>query len=40
LSESALKTEVVHYAVAKMEEALSAKYATRDAELAGLRQRK
>ena len=35
-----LKTEVIDYAVAKIDEALSAKYATLDAELACLRQRK
>ena len=35
-----LKTEVIDYAVAKMEEVLNAKYATLDAELARLRQRK
>jgi hypothetical protein len=40
LSESVLKTEVVDYAVAKMEEALSAQYAGLDAELARMRQRK
>src|SRR5437016_1041135 len=40
LSESVLKTEVVDYAVAKMEEALNAQYAGLDAELARMRQRK
>jgi len=40
LSESVLKTEVVDYAVAKMEEALSEQYARLDAELARVRQRK
>ena len=40
LSESVLKTEVVDYAVAKMEEALSKQFAGLDAELARLRERK
>src|SRR5207244_3297580 len=40
LSESVLETEVVDYAVAKMEEALSEQYAGLDAELARMRQRK
>jgi predicted RNase H-like nuclease (RuvC/YqgF family) len=40
LSESVLKTEVVDYAVAKMEEALSKQFADLDAELARLHQRK
>jgi site-specific DNA recombinase len=40
LSQSVLKTEVVDYAVAKMEEALSKQYAGLEAELARLRQRK
>ena len=40
LSESVLKTEVVDYAVSKMEEALSAQYAGLDAELARMRERK
>jgi hypothetical protein len=40
LSESVLKTEVVDYAVAKMEEALTEQYASLDAELARMRHRK
>ncbi len=40
MSDSVLKTEVVDYAVAKMEEALSEQYAGLDAELARMRQRK
>jgi hypothetical protein len=40
LSESVLKTEVVDYAVATMEEALNAQHAGLDAELARTRQRK
>jgi hypothetical protein len=40
LSESVLKTEVVDYAVAKMEEALSEQYASLDAELTRMRHRK
>jgi chromosome segregation ATPase len=40
LSESVLKTEVVDYAVAKMEEALSEQYAGLDAELARMHHRK
>jgi|HubBroStandDraft_2_1064218.scaffolds.fasta_scaffold08169_6 hypothetical protein len=40
LSESVLKTEVIDYAVAKMEETLSAQYAGLDSELARLRERR
>src|ERR1700745_1882779 len=40
LSESVLRTEVIDYAVSRMEEALSAQFAGIDAELASLRQRK
>jgi site-specific DNA recombinase len=40
LSESVLRTEVIDYAVAKMEEVLSQQYAGIDAELARMRERK
>ena len=40
LSESVLRTEVIDFAVEKMEEVLSAQFAGIDAELACLRQRK
>jgi chromosome segregation ATPase len=40
LSESVLKTEVIDYAVAKMEEALTARFAGLEVELARLRQRR